>query len=189
MKNAIIFHGTDASSSSNWFPWLKQELEILGYEVWLPDLPNASAPNLSAYTRLISQANFFFNEETILIGHSSGAAAILGLLPKIGTRVRACFLVSAFDNDLGIPALRGLFEKPLDFMKIRENGGNMYFFHSDDDPYVPLAVADRTALQCAGTLIPIPGQGHFNLEKGPEYREFHKLLGKIKEDGEQAAKQ
>ncbi len=181
MKNAVIFHGTDGSSNSNWIPWLKEELEIIGYEVWAPDLPNSAAPNEDAYTRFVSQANFPFNDQTIMIGHSSGAVAILKLLPKIGVRVKACFLVAPFDDDLGWPNLKGLFMKPFSFDKIRENGGGMYFFGSDNDPYVPLEQVDRTALQCAGTLLPMPGQGHFNLEQGPEFKEFPKLLGKIKE--------
>ena len=89
MRNAVILHGTDGSSNSNWIPWLKDELGIIGYEVWAPDLPNAGAPNTTAYTRFIAQKNFHFNEETILIGHSSGAVAWLGLLPKLGVQVRA----------------------------------------------------------------------------------------------------
>lgn len=181
MKNAVIFHGTDGSSQSNWIPWLKEELEILGYEVWAPDLPNAGAPNMTAYTRFVSKQNFAFNEETILIGHSSGAVALLGLLPKIGISVKASFFVSAFENDLGWPNLVGLFDKPFDFNMIRNNGGKMYFIHGDDDPYVPLEQADHLALKSAATLVPIHGGGHFNLEKDPAYKEFPKLLGKIKE--------
>ena len=181
MKNALILHGTDGNSSSNWIPWLKNELEIIGFDVWAPDLPNASAPNLQAYTRFIAAKNFAFNKDTILVGHSSGAVALMGLLPKIGTQVKATFLVSAFENDLGWQALGGLFEKPLDFQLIRENGGKIFFIHSDDDPYVPIEHANSLANKTAGTLILIPGQGHFNTEKGAEYKKFDKLLGKIKE--------
>lgn len=181
MRNAVIFHGTEGSSNSNWIPWLKEELEIIGYEVWAPDLPNSAAPNEDAYTRHVAQANFPFNDETLLIGHSSGAVALLKLLPKIGTQVHASFLVSAFENDLGMPNLGGLFTRPFDFEKIRANGGRMFFIHSDNDPYVPLAQADHLALQCAATLVPVPGEGHFNLEQSEAYRQFPLLLGKIKE--------
>ncbi len=181
MKNAVIFHGTEGSSNSNWIPWLKEELEIIGYDVWAPDLPNAAAPNEDAYTRFVAQANFPFNAETILIGHSSGAVALLKLLPKIGIEVKATFLVAPFENDLGMPNLQGMFIKPFNFELIRQNGGKLFFFGSDNDPYVPLEQVDHIALQCAGTLIPLPGQGHFNLEQSSDYRQFPKLLGKIKE--------
>ena len=90
-------------------------------------------------------------------------------------------MVAAFDDDLGWPNLKGLFDKPFDFDKIRANGGDMYFFGSDNDPYVPLQQVDRTALQCAGTLIPMEGMGHFNTEHDPAFTQFPKLLGKIKE--------
>lgn len=181
IRNAVIFHGTDGSSQSNWIPWLKSELEIIGYDVWAPDLPNSHAPNLSIYTKFVASQNFPFNSETILIGHSSGAVALLGLLPKLGVEVKASFLVSAFENDLGWPNLVGLFEKDFDFEMIRRNGGKMFFLHGEDDPIVPLAQADHLALQCAATLIPIKNGGHLNIDSNEAYREFPLLLGKIKQ--------
>jgi len=54
MKNALILHGTDFSKDqnqrlNNWFPWLQKKLEELGYDVWLPELPEAWHPDLKRY--------------------------------------------------------------------------------------------------------------------------------------------
>lgn len=46
MKTAIILHGTLGSPDSNWFQWLKNELEQRGLTVWLPQLPQAEQPSL-----------------------------------------------------------------------------------------------------------------------------------------------
>jgi len=83
MKNALILHGTDFRKEqkqklNNWFPWLKAELEKLGFEVWVPELPEAWQPNLKRYWNFLK--GFNFNEETVIIGHSSGAAMVFGLL-------------------------------------------------------------------------------------------------------------
>ena len=46
MKNAFIFHGTEGYPEENWFPWLKQNLEDLGYQVYVPHFP--SPPKIPA---------------------------------------------------------------------------------------------------------------------------------------------
>lgn len=184
MRNAVIFHGTDAGPDSNWFGWLKDELEILGYEVWLPQLPNWGAPNTKMMFQEVAKSNFFFNEETILIGHSSGAVALMHLLPKLAIPVRATYLVSAFKDDLGWVNLKALFDRPIDILGVREHTDKLVFIHSNDDPYVPLDHAQYLADNTGGELIIIEGQGHFNTEKSPDFHQFPALLGKIKADAE-----
>lgn len=141
MKNALILHGTNGSSSENWFPWLKGELEQRGYTVWLPDLPHAEKPNIETYNKFIlSNKDWEFNEESIIIGHSSGAVEILGLLAVLSEdiQVNKCFLVGSFINDLGWDSLKELFLKPFDFNTIKKHAKEFIFIHSDNDPYCPL---------------------------------------------------
>ena len=121
MKQALILHGTDASPSHNWFTWLKEQLEQDGYKGWLPQLPDSATPNTKTYNEfLLSNSDFVFDDETIIIGHSSGAVEILSLLQHLpdDTRIKAAYLVSAFQDDLGWESLAGLFEEPFDFEKI-----------------------------------------------------------------------
>ena len=62
MKNALILHGTDASPAHNWFLWLKNELEAMGYEVWLPQLPHSDKPSSKTYNKfLLFNKDFAFN--------------------------------------------------------------------------------------------------------------------------------
>src|SRR5882724_6299930 len=107
----------------NWFPWLQEKLEAKGWNVWVPDLPHAEKPNIQRYNQVLLEGSWIQNsEETILIGHSSGSVAILGLLESLpeNKKVKACYLVGAFKNDLEWDALSDLFLKPFDFSKIKK---------------------------------------------------------------------
>jgi predicted alpha/beta hydrolase family esterase len=183
MKNAVLLHGTAASSRGNWLPWLKGELEKVGWSVWVPDLPGAEAPNIERYNEFLFESGYDFNEDTVLIGHSSGAVEILGLLDAFpeGKRVRAAVLVGAFKDDLGREDLKGLFIKPFDFEKIKSRATQFILVHSDDDPFCPLEGAEFIATKLEGELLLQKGQKHFSVgTAGEKYKEFPYLLGLLK---------
>jgi uncharacterized protein len=186
MKNAIILHGTANTPEGNWFRWLEKELKTRGYDVWLPLLPDAELPNAGKYNELLLNHGFNFNEETILIGHSSGAVSILNLLQELPKKVKikASFLVGAFKGRLGVTARDELFPKPFDLKKIKSRCGKFIFIQSDNDPYCPLEDAKFLSEKLEGELIIKSGQGHFNLEAGPQYTEFPLLLELINKEPE-----
>ena len=184
MSKFLILHATDGSPKSNWYMWLKGILIGQGHIVWLPQLPNADAPDTKAYNKfLLSNKDFTFDEETVIIGHSSGAVEILSLLQNLPekTTIKAAILVSAFKNDLGWDALPGLFKEPFNFEKIKSGCKSFTFIHSDDDPYCPLEHAEYLSSMTAGELIVFEGQGHFNTEVGSQYKQFPELLQFIEE--------
>lgn len=169
--------------------WLKGILVGRGYHVWLPQLPGADKPIAKTYTDfLLANKKFKFNEDTIIIGHSSGAVEILNLLQRLPkqTHIKAAILVSAFKDDLGWDSLHDLFGEPFegepfDFKKIKQHCGKFIFIHSDDDPYCPLEHAQYLAAKTDGELVVFEGQGHFNTEVGPEYEHFPELIQFIDE--------
>ncbi len=71
-----------------------------------------------------------------MIGHSSGAVAILGLLQALpeNLKVKQIVLVGAFRSDLGREAFKELFEEPYDFEKIKRQAQKITLIHSDNDP-------------------------------------------------------
>ena len=183
MKNTLILHGTNNNSQGNWFPWLKKELEKLDYLVWAPDLPESDTPNTKQYNKfLLKENDWQFNQDSLLVGHSSGAMTILGLLQALpkNTTVGTCILVGSFKDPLETDFLKGLFEVPFDFKLIRSKAKKFIFIHSNNDPYCPLDHAQFLAKQLGGELKIFKGQGHFNLEKGQEYNKFPQLLKIIK---------
>jgi uncharacterized protein len=185
MKNALILHGTSGNSHSHWFQWLKNELEKNGYTVWVPDLPGADNPNIKIYNDFIfSYKEFEFNSDTIIIGHSSGAVEILGLLQNLpeNITINSVYLIGSFMDNLGRADLEGLFETPFDFDLIKTKSKKFIFFHSDDDPYCPLEHAKYLVEKTAGELVFMPGQKHFSTSTaGEKYIQFPELLEKIKQ--------
>ncbi|GAC1391467.1 MAG: alpha/beta hydrolase [Candidatus Saccharimonadales bacterium] len=188
IPNILILHGTHATPHSNWFMWLKGRLVGRGYNVWLPQLPSADKPNAITYTDfLLDNAPFQINDQTILIGHSSGAVEILHLLARLNkkTVVKGAILISAFKDDLGIDNLHDLFQVPFDFELIKHHCPHLIYIHSDNDPFSPIEHPEYLASRTNGELILFKDQGHFNTELDERYTQFPELLQFIDEIIEQ----
>lgn len=186
MKNAFILHGTDFGRKqkqrfNNWFPWLKKELEKLGYKVWLPELPQAWHPDLKRYWHFLK--GFDFNEETVIVGHSSGGSMVFGLLHKLpkDKKVKLGISVAGFYKDEGW-GCEGLFSEPYNWRKIKKQAEKICLIWSPNDPYISKEQTDYLAekLQVKPTVF--PDKKHFNLESSPEFKQFPELLEIIKKE-------
>ncbi len=178
LKNAIILHGTLGSPGGNWFTWLKSELESRGFKVWLPQLPHAEQPSLREWADFVHKnCPFTIDDETLVVGHSSGAILALILAQESSAPIGRVVAVSVFhDNSLDWRPNDRLFDVVFDWQAIHNNVRHLLFVHSDDDPYVPLDQAQYVADNCKAELVLIAGQGHFNLEKSKDYQQFPKLI-------------
>ncbi|OGL34721.1 hypothetical protein A3F65_03435 [Candidatus Saccharibacteria bacterium RIFCSPHIGHO2_12_FULL_47_16b] len=178
---ALILHGTGSSSQNGWFPYVKLELEKLGYEVYVPDLPGADAPNIERYNKFLLGSNWDFGDN-LIVGHSSGSVAILGLLQTLpkNVKVSTAILVGTFRGNLGREDLLGVDVK-FDFEKIKNKAEKFIVVHSDNDPYCPLDGAKWIAEQLQAEFILLPGQQHFSSHIDPKYKRFPKLIEIIKQ--------
>ncbi len=158
MKNALILHGTNAHSKENWFPWLEQELRKNKYKVWTPDLPHPEKPSIPRYNAFIFP-KWTFDRESIVIGHSSGAVAILGLLQEMpdSITVDRAFLIAGFIGDLGWEPLRELGKVNFDWKKIKQKARKFILIHSDNDPYVTIEHGEKLKENLGADLIILPG--------------------------------
>src|SRR5690349_3041690 len=155
MKTAIILHGTLGSPQGNWFQWLKKELESRGLTVWLPELPNASQPSLNAWAKFVQkECPFAINENTLIVGHSSGAILALILAQKNMQLIGGIVAVSVFhDNSLKWEPNNKLFDVNFEWDAIRANTKKLLFVHSDNDPYVLLDQAQFVANNCQAEIV------------------------------------
>lgn len=178
MKNAIVLHGTLGSPRGNWFQWVKKELERKGYKVWVPKLPNPEKPSVTKnVSYILNNKKWKFNSDSILIGHSSGPLTILGILNELPENVvvEKCILVAPFTKSDWEPNSK-LFDYNFDFAKIKTKAQRFVVIHSDTDPYTPIDQPTELAKKLDAKLIIKKNEGHFNLERGPQYKEFPYLL-------------
>ena len=182
-KNAFIFHGTEGYPEENWFPWLKGELEKLGYKVYVPHFP--SPPKIPAkiaeWFGVLKKYEQYIDENTILIGHSLGGVFTLRLLEKLEQPVRAAVFVGTpigvrpilnYDRDSRFSGFS------FNWQSIAKKVRHFMVFQSDDDPYVCLGNGKQLAKNLNVALDFVPNAGHFNKKAG--YTKFDLLLEKIK---------
>lgn len=181
MKTALIIHGAYGNPNENWIPWLKSELEKFGYEVAVPVFPTPENQNIESWLDVVSPHFENLNNESVLVGHSIGAVFLLSILEKLNTSVKTTIFASGFLHDLGNDDFdkinRTFYDKDFDWQKIKKSSQEVFVFHGDNDPYVPLSEAENLAEKlCAETEV-IKNGGHLNESAG--FVEFPALLETI----------
>jgi predicted alpha/beta hydrolase family esterase len=179
---AVILHGTSSTPQNNWFQRLKYELEKLGHEVWVPQLPEADLPDIGRYNKFLFESGWDFNNN-LIIGHSSGAVEVIGLLQALpeNLSINTGILVGVFQKDLGREDLKGM-DVTFDFEKIRSKAKQFIVVHSDNDPYCPLDGAKWITQQLNAEFKLFPGYQHFGVSQDPKFKEFPELLEIIREE-------
>lgn len=178
MTKVIFIHGNGGCTAEDaWYPRLESECAALGLDVvneTFPDNVKARArfwlPHLEALGA---------DEDTILIGHSSGAVAAMRYAET--HRLLGSILVSACYTDLGDrgEAESGYYSAPWQWERIRDNQQWIAIYHSTDDPLIPISQPRFIAKQLRCSYFEFNDRGHF-LDAGalPEVGPFlrRKLL-------------
>ncbi len=166
MPTVFIFHGWGADPESNWFPWLKEELEKKNYRVFVPAFPNSDFPNLTKWLGEFEKYRKYVDEETIFIGHSLGSSFILHVLQTVDKPIKAAFFVAGFVGPIGDEFDRYIGDisiRSFDWKRIRQKCKKFVIFASDNDPYVPMKkTKELYELLPNSELIIIKGAAHLN---------------------------
>ena len=180
--NIFIFHGTEGYPEENWFPWLKQELEQKGYQVFIPQFPSPPIipAKIAEWFDVLKNYKLSINEHSVLIGHSLGGIFALRVLEKLDSPIKLAIFVGTpiglqpilnFDRDNAFSGFNFNWEK------IKSKSKNFVVFQSDNDPYVGLKNGTELAKNLGVGLSLVPNAGHFNTKA--KYLKFEELKEKI----------
>ncbi|MCA9389973.1 alpha/beta hydrolase [candidate division WWE3 bacterium] len=181
-KSAIIFHGTLGSPDGNWFPWLGEQLESIGYEVYIPKFPTPENQTITNWVQVVSTVPIAIDDQTVLVGHSSGCLAICGLLQETRAKVKAAMLAAPFLGPIGnteYDSYNHAFNEYEYDWKLISSLASFYVFRGSDDPYVPAENGEKLAMLLKAEEIIIPGGKHLNNEPDIQYTKFPLLYEKI----------
>lgn len=180
--NVFIFHGTEGYPEENWFPWLKQKLELEGCNVFVPQFPSPPVvpSKITEWFDVLKNYDQYIDENTILIGHSLGGVFTLRVLEQLKHPVKAAFFVGTpvgvqpilnHDRDYSFSGFS------FDWASIKKKAKYFTVFHSDNDPYVSLGNGKELAKNLGVELNFVPNAGHFNTKSG--FTKFEQLLNDV----------
>ena len=166
----IIIRGNGVSvPSDNWFPYLEKELGVLGFDVKNKNFPDEVLAREKYWLPRIKELGA--DENTILVGHSSGAVAAMRFAEK--NKILGSVLVGACYTDLGDEDEKksGYYNCSWEWEKIKNNQQWIVQFASTDDPYIPIEEARHISENLGTEYHEYTDEGHFGSDKGKI--EFH----------------
>jgi predicted alpha/beta hydrolase family esterase len=161
MKRVILIHGNGGDTgNANWFPYIKHELAKLDVECLTPDMPDAVLAR-SKYWLPYIEKELKADENTILVGHSSGAVAALRYAQT--HKLAGSVLVGAYYTDLGYDdeKLSGYFDEPWNWEAIKKNQEWIAIFASPTDPYISIEDPRHMRDQLNAEYYELANEGHF----------------------------
>lgn len=168
MPRVFIIHGWGGYPGEAWFPWLKKELEERGFEVTVPQMPDADEPKIEKWVSFLASLVGAPDADTYLVGHSIGVQAILRYLESADHPVGGVLAVAGFfallpgslDNPEEEHIIKPWETTSIDTDKVKQNAGKMAAIFSDNDRYVPLENETRFKEAFGCQTIVLSGRGH-----------------------------
>lgn len=159
-SNFVLLHGFTGSSKNNFFPWLKEELELLGKKAFVPDMPSTNRPDANQQAEYVLK-NANFDENTVLLGHSYGSVTALKIIEQLKKPIKRLVLVAGFAEPGFLDKERN-FEKTtnwnFDFEKIKNNVQEIVILRAQNDSAVPQERSDYLRSKLGGIIVDFTAQ-------------------------------
>jgi hypothetical protein len=138
-KKIIFVHGYTASSQADWYPAIRPELDKLGVNYSIPDLPGGEHPHSADWISIIKKEVEKTTKPVVLVGHSLGTRAVLLYLDKYQKPVDTVILIAPLSNDITNRERRGgepfpdFFEYKINLQQVKKLANKFVIMHSKDD--------------------------------------------------------
>jgi hypothetical protein len=165
MKNSevkiILIHGNGGHwPKENWLPPVARRLEKLGFKVIFRQFPDPVLARAKYWLPFIKKLGA--DENTILVGHSSGAVAAMRYAEK--HKILGSILVAACYTDLGVPEEKAsrYYDRQWNWEAIKKNQQWIAQFASIDDRFIPIKEARFVQKKLSTEYHEFKHQGHFS---------------------------
>ena len=179
MKAVIIPGNDNTQITSNWYQYVKSELEKLGLEVIAENMPDSKVARKDIWIPYIKD-KLAGDEDSILIGHSSGAIAIMKYLEE--NKCKLAILVGTYYSDLDDELERdsGYFDEPWKWDKIKNNAKKIVIFASRDDPWINISEPRLIKENVNAEYHEYKDEGHFGCDYDKkEFPEIVTVVNKV----------
>jgi predicted alpha/beta hydrolase family esterase len=179
MKVVIIHGNGGGTCDDHWQPWLENELNNLGVEVVNRTMPDNVAAKSSVWLPFMKN-ELKIDDQTIIVGHSSGAVAAMRFAES--HKIKGSVLVGVCYTDLNDESEKasGYYDKPWQWQNIRSNQDFNVVIASRDDPWISIDEPRYIQDQLQGEYHEYPNKGHFMSEHMNGRTDFPELLQILK---------
>lgn len=152
----VIIPGMGCSpvAQCNWYSWFAAKMKERSIECVLRDFPDPNKCRESIWIPFILDDIGIEPENTVIVGHSSGAACAMRLLEKQGAAapLKGAILVATAYTDMGDADERNseYFSRPWKWDDMKEGAENIICFHGTDDHLIPVSEARHIAEKLKG---------------------------------------
>ena len=175
-KRVFIIHRWDGKPTSDWYPWLKKELEAKGLEVIVPEMPNAEEPKIEDWVNHLKSIVGIADENTYFVGHSIGCQTIMRYLEtldeivKVGGAlfVAGWFCMKNLESEEVTEIAKPWLETPIDLKKVKNSLNYLTVILSKNDPY-NCVKENKEKFEKelnADRVIVLKNEGHFTEDDG-----------------------
>ncbi|XP_072032324.1 serine hydrolase RBBP9-like [Amphiura filiformis] len=176
VQRIVIIPGNGCTSTSslfnaNWYGWLHSELnKIDNVECILKLMPDPVVARESIWLPYMHD-ELLCDENTIILGHSSGAEAAMRYAEKY--QVKGIIVVSPCVTDLGMAneAASGYYNHPWLWDQMKSNTKFITVIGSSDDPFIPWAEMQQVIDNLQPECHRFDDKGHFQYSQVPEILE------------------